>query len=87
MEYIILVLLINLMALLFYAMQYTSEVRELDRIFFMLTAIIASCIIFILYLISCRRPQAIDVYRDKTTLEITYKDGVPIDSTVVWKDK
>ena len=26
-----------------------------------------------------------DVYKGKTTLEITYKDGVPIDSTVVWK--
>ena len=87
MEYVILVLLITLIALLFYAMQYTIEVRELDRIFFMITSIIVSCIIFILYLICCRRPQAIDVYRDKTTLEITYKDGVPIDSTVVWKDK
>ena len=32
-------------------------------------------------------PTAIDVYRGKTTLEITYKDGVPIDSTVVFKEK
>ena len=30
-------------------------------------------------------PQAIDVYRGKTTLEITYKDGVAVDSTVVFK--
>lgn len=29
----------------------------------------------------------IDVYRGKTTLEITYKDSVAIDSVVVWKDK
>lgn len=27
-----------------------------------------------------------DVYRGKTTLEITYKDSVAIDSVVVWKD-
>lgn len=27
----------------------------------------------------------IDVYRGKTTLEITYKDSVAIDSVVVWK--
>lgn len=27
----------------------------------------------------------IDVYRGNTTLEITYKDGITIDSTVVWK--
>ena len=26
-----------------------------------------------------------DVYQGKTTLEITYKDGVPVDSVVVWK--
>lgn len=32
-------------------------------------------------------PSAMDVYQGKTTLEITYKDGVPIDSVVVFKDK
>ena len=31
------------------------------------------------------KPSAMDVYQDKTTLEITYKDGVPVDSVVVWK--
>ena len=31
--------------------------------------------------------EPIDVYRGKTTLEITYKDGVAIDSVVVFKDK
>lgn len=31
-------------------------------------------------------PQAIDVYRGKTTLEITYKDSIPIDSVVVFKE-
>jgi len=29
----------------------------------------------------------IDVYRGKTTLEITYKDSIPIDSVVVWKEE
>ena len=33
------------------------------------------------------KPKAMDVYRGKTTLEITYKNRVPIDSTVVWKNK
>lgn len=32
-------------------------------------------------------PTAMDVYRGRTTLEITYKDGVPVDSVVVFKDK
>lgn len=31
------------------------------------------------------KPTAMDVYQGKTTLEITYKDGVPVDSVVVWK--
>ncbi len=31
------------------------------------------------------KPQAIDVYRGKTTLEITYKDSIPVDSVVVFK--
>lgn len=28
-----------------------------------------------------------EVYQGKTTLEITYKNGVPIDSVVVYKDE
>ena len=31
--------------------------------------------------------QPLDVYRGKTTLEITYRDSVAIDSTVVYKVK
>lgn len=30
-------------------------------------------------------PQAIDVYRGNTTLEITYKDDIPVDTVVVFK--
>lgn len=32
-------------------------------------------------------PSAIDVYRGKTTLEITYRDSVAIDSSVIYKVK
>lgn len=32
------------------------------------------------------KPTAMDVYQGKTTLEITYKDSIPVDSVVVWKD-
>ena len=32
-------------------------------------------------------PSALDVYRGYTTLEITYRDSVAIDTTVVWKDE
>lgn len=50
-------------------------------------ACIYSLTILVLLAILLKKPKPIDVYRDKTTLEITYKDGMPIDSTVVWKDK
>lgn len=30
-------------------------------------------------------PSALDVYQGKTTLEITYRDSVAVDSTVVFK--
>ena len=32
------------------------------------------------------QPSAMDVYQGKTTLEVTYKDSVAIDSTVVFKE-
>lgn len=31
--------------------------------------------------------RPMDVYRGRTTLEITYKDSVAIDSVVVWKEE
>jgi hypothetical protein len=34
-----------------------------------------------------KEPSAIDVYRGKTTLEITYRDSVAVDSVVVYKMK
>lgn len=33
----------------------------------------------------CKHPSAIDVYRGKTTLQVTYKNNVPIDTTVIYK--
>lgn len=32
------------------------------------------------------KPSALDVYRGKTTLEITYRDSIPVDSVVVYKN-
>ena len=39
-----------------------------------------------MYQESCK-PTAMDVYKGKTTLQITYKDSIPVDSVVVFKDK
>lgn len=33
------------------------------------------------------KPAAIDVYRGNTDLEVTYREGVPVDSTVIYKHK
>ena len=51
---------------------------------------IISLISFILFaiglvMVHVGNPSAIDVYRGKTTLQITYKNNVPIDSIVVYK--
>lgn len=57
-----------------------------DGEFIVFYSFIFSSIILILLLFQLNRPNAMDVYRGKTTLEITYKDKVPVDSTVVWKN-
>lgn len=44
-------------------------------------------LVLLLLISYTNKPKAIDVYKGKTTLEITYKDKVPIDSTVVWKNR
>lgn len=39
-----------------------------------------------MYQESCK-PTAMDVYQGKTTLQIIYKDSIPVDSVVVFKNK
>ena len=58
-----------------------------DRNFITIYSFIFSFIIFILLLFQLDKPKAIDVYKGKTSLEITYKDRGPVDSTVVWKNR
>lgn len=43
-----------------------------------------SCIIALI-ITDKQQIKPIDVYRGKTTLEITYRDSVAVDSTVVYK--
>lgn len=56
-----------------------------DKDFIVLISTILTFIIFVLVIVYMTEPRAINVYRGNTTLEITYKSGIPIDSTVVWK--
>ena len=46
----------------------------------MLVSVIILCVLL------SPHPSAMAVYQGKTTLEITYKDGIPVDSVVVFKD-
>ena len=48
-----------------------------------------ACLGAMLFMANCYKsnPSAMDVYQGKTTLEITYKDGVAIDSVVVFKNE
>ena len=45
------------------------------------------CINIYCVAIIVNQPTAIDVYRNKTELQITYKGTIPIDSIVVFKNK
>ena len=50
-----------------------------------LTVCIITFVTAVFTTIESRNPTAIDVYRGKTTLKVTYKNGVPIDTVVVFK--
>ena len=74
--------LICILLLFFYSLCVINgewEGERLPIVLFVLSLI--SCILLCIHLM---KPTAIDVYKGKTTLEITYRDGVPVDSTVVW---
>lgn len=43
--------------------------------------------VLVILLPPIHKPTALDVYQGKTTLEITYKDSIPIDTIVVFKDE
>ena len=66
---------------IFVIFAYDISATSFITIFFLTVGILVSLLVIL------EEPQAIDVYRGNTTLEITYKDGVAIDSTVVFKNK
>ena len=64
-----------------------TEYKESNTKIFTYILFVYSFLVLILSVYYTTKPRAIDVYKNRTTLEITYKDKVPIDSTVVWKSK
>lgn len=82
--FIILVLTITYL-IIFPIIVLGVENEELAAKSLIYLSILYSFLVFFLLISYTTKPKAIDVYKGKTTLEITYKDKVPIDSTVVWK--
>ena len=84
-------ILIILVTLVFLLVTLIMGVESLSRDnydfvgFTLITSIVLAFIILVATLCLKDNPKAMDVYRGSTTLEITYRNGIPIDSTVVWK--
>ena len=90
MEWIIAILLILgvlLIALTFYL--WGKGMRKDEDLYFKFSilSVVIAAILIVLAVNLGIMPRAIDVYRDKTRLQITSVDGVPTDTTVVWKNK
>ena len=81
-------IIILIIGIIFLVIAFIMAVTDNDKTAFplgILGAWLMSGAIFMIQ--ESTKPSAIDVYRNKTTLKITYKDGVPVDSVVVFKDK
>ena len=82
---IVLGIIITTIGMILYAYDYLKEKSQM--ISFWGGAIAAIGIMLICSLPSETEPTALDVYRNKTTLQITYVDSIPTDTVVVFKEK
>ena len=83
---IILITLVLLLIILIMGIDSLSKAKYDSVGVVLVVSIILAFIVLITTLCLKDNPRAIDVYRGDTTLERTYRDGIPIDSTVVWKE-
>ena len=83
---IILITLVLLLVILIMGVDSLSKANYDFVGFVLIASIILAFTVLITTLCLKDNPRAIDVYRGDTTLERTYRDGIPIDSTVVWKE-
>ena len=61
----------------------TDEAVSLASLFG--TCLVIAGLVWLVDAISPDKPTALDVYRGNTTLEITYRDSIPVDTVVVFK--
>lgn len=83
---LLMIVIIAVSSLVTFIESDSLEDKEFMRII-MITVTVCSIIAMFLMFAHLSKPKPIDVYRGNTTLEITYKDNVPIDSVVIWKGK
>lgn len=67
-----------------YCNKEEKETATFGGVLMFMTILTASAFTFAF---SDKHITPIDVYRGKTTLEITYKDSIAIDSVVAWKEE
>lgn len=84
---ILLILGVLLIALTFYFWGKGMQKDEDLYFKFSIFSVVMAIILIVLAVNLGNMPRAIDVYRDKTRLQITSVDGVPTDTTVVWKNR
>ena len=86
-EMTVLIIILIIVILLYALMLFVSDEKAVFVLIGSLSLTAAMLILTIILGIKCPTPTALDVYRGKTTLEITYRDSVAIDSVVVYKMK
>jgi len=79
----IILIIIGIILMISSAVSYAYEIHGID-IFAAIFGTFLICV-GVIYNDIDDNPTALDVYRNKTTLEITYRDSIPIDSVVVFK--
>lgn len=81
----IFVLFVTLIVIFIYLIYKSAEYGDAIATTFGIVGFVLVTLILPIVLDS--QPKAMDVYQGKTTLEITYRDGVAVDSCVIFKDK
>ena len=84
---ILLILGVLLIASTFYLWCKGMQKDENLYFIFSIFSVVIAAILIVLAVNLANMPRAIDVYRDKTRLQITSVDGVPTDTIVVWKNR
>ena len=82
-------ILVILFLALILSFVWNAVSKDIDKIISCLCVIVCSTIFTVILIDYCHKdnPTALDVYQGKTTLEIIYRDSIPIDSVVVFKEE